>query len=249
MTRYSLLITLIFSFVGFSQINKVDQKGWKQGAWVKYYPESKVAIYQGQFKDNKPFGEFRYYFASGKVKIIIQHRDQNRSDAWFYFESESLMAEGQYLNFKKDSIWTNYNEQGLLISREVYKDDKLNGLKVTYYLEGQITEKEIVLTIENFKDSLLDGTYESFYMKGNRKEKGTYTKNMKNGEWLTFHTNGKIAVRSNYKNDLLHGWVFSYDVNGHENGKIYYFENDLYSGSELDKLFNYFEKKGIDPNN
>ena len=153
MMRYVLLIALFLPLLCFAQVNKVDQKGWKQGPWVKYYPDNKVPIYQGQFKNDKPYGEFRYYFSSGKLKAIIQHQN-NLSNALYYFENDQLMASGNYKEMKKDSVWTNYNSQGFIISRETYLLDKLNGIRVTYYLEGQGEDKEKVLTIENYKDSM-----------------------------------------------------------------------------------------------
>jgi hypothetical protein len=71
-------------------------------------------------------GEFKYYFESGKIKSIVQHETRERSYAWFYFENEQLMSEGQYVNQKKDSVWRNFNEQGFLVSIETFKNNRLN---------------------------------------------------------------------------------------------------------------------------
>ena len=249
MKRYLIFLFLI-PFFCFAQTNTIDKKGWKQGAWAKYYPDNKTAIYTGQFKDNKPFGEFRYYFPSGKLKAIIQHQDKNTlSYARFYFENEQLMSEGRYKDMKRDSLWTNHNSQGFIISREMYTLDKLSGLRVTYYLEGQGEDKEKVLTIENYKDSLLNGSYEAYFMKGNCKEKGGYLKGKKEGEWLTFHTNNVVISRCNYRNGLVHGWTYGYDIKGKLLGKSLYDKGVELKGDELEKYLKYCEKNGIDPNN
>ena len=249
MKRYLIFLFLI-PFFCFAQTNTIDKKGWKQGAWAKYYPDNKTAIYTGQFKDNKPFGEFRYYFPSGKLKAIIQHQDKNTlSYARFYFENEQLMSEGRYKEMKRDSLWTNHNSQGFIISREMYTLDKLSGLRVTYYLEGQGEDKEKVLTIENYKDSLLNGSYEAYFMKGNCKEKGGYLKGKKEGEWLTFHTNNVVISRCNYRNGLVHGWTYGYDIKGKLLGKSLYDKGVELKGDELEKYLKYCEKNGIDPNN
>jgi antitoxin component YwqK of YwqJK toxin-antitoxin module len=249
MKRYLIFLFLI-PFFCFAQTNTIDKKGWKQGAWAKYYPDNKTAIYTGQFKDNKPFGEFRYYFSSGKLKAIIQHQDKNTlSYARFYFENEQLMSEGRYKEMKRDSLWTNHNSQGFIISREMYTLDKLSGLRVTYYLEGQGEDKEKVLTIENYKDSLLNGSFEAYFMKGNCKEKGGYLKGKKEGEWLTFHTNNVVISRCNYRNGLVHGWTYGYDIKGKLLGKSLYNKGVELKGDELEKYLKYCEKNGIDPNN
>jgi antitoxin component YwqK of YwqJK toxin-antitoxin module len=245
-----LIILIIFPFFCFSQTNTIDKKGLKQGAWAKYYPDNKTPIYTGQFKDNMPIGEFRYFFSSGKVKAIIQHQSKNNlSYAWLYFENEQLMAEGRYKYMKKDSLWINYNSQGYVLSREEFKADKLNGLRVTYYLEGQGEGEEKMLTIENYKDSLLEGSYESFYSKGLVKEKGNYIKNKKEGEWQTFHPNGVMESRMTFKNNLAHGWAYGFDPKGKLYGKKMHRNGVLLEGEELDNYLKKCEKNGIDPNN
>jgi antitoxin component YwqK of YwqJK toxin-antitoxin module len=249
MKRY-LIILIIFPFFCFSQTNTIDKKGLKQGAWAKYYPDNKTPIYTGQFKDNMPIGEFRYFFPSGKVKAIIQHQAKNNlSYAWLYFENEQLMAEGRYKYMKKDSLWINYNSQGYVLSREEFKADKLNGLRVSYYLEGQGEDEEKMLTIENYKDSLLEGSYESFYSKGLVKEKGNYVKNKKEGEWQTFHPNGVMESRMTFKNNLAHGWAYGFDPKGKLYGKKMHRNGVLLEGEELDNYLKNCEKNGIDPNN
>ncbi len=245
-----LIILIIFPFFCFSQTNTIDKKGFKQGAWAKYYPDNKTPIYTGQFIDNKPIGEFRYFFPSGKEKAIIQHQAKNNlSYAWLYFENEQLMAEGRYKYMKKDSLWINYNSQGYVLSREEFQADKLNGLRVTYYLEGQGEDEEKMLTIENYKDSLLEGSYESFYSKGLVKEKGNYVKNKKEGEWQTFHPNGVMESRMTFKNNLAHGWAYGFDPKGKLYGKKMHRNGVLLQGEELDNYLKNCEKNGIDPNN
>ena len=245
-----LIILIIFPFFCFSQTNTIDKKGLKQGAWAKYYPDNKTPIYTGQFKDNMPIGEFRYFFSSGKVKAIIQHQAKNNlSYAWLYYENEQLMAEGRYKYMKKDSLWINYNSQGYVLSREEFQADKLNGLRVTYYLEGQGEGEEKMLTIENYKDSLLEGSYESFYSKGLVKEKGNYVKNKKEGEWQTFHPNGVMESRMTFKNNLAHGWAYGFDPKGKLYGKKMHRNGVLLEGEELDNYLKNCEKNGIDPNN
>ena len=249
MKRY-LIILLIFPFFCFCQTNTIDKKGLKQGAWAKYYTDNKTPIYTGQFLDNKPIGEFRYFFPSGKVKAIIQHQAKNSlSYARLYFENEQLMAEGRYKEMKKDSLWINYNSQGFIISREIYALDKLNGLRVTYYLEGQGEDEEKMLTIENYKDSLLDGSFESFFMKGNIEKQGNYIKGNKEGTWLIYNPDGQLASKANYKNDVLHGWSYAYNSKGVELKKLMFKNGTALLGDELEKYLSFCEKNGIDPNN
>ena len=58
-----MMLMVISPFIN-AQINKVDEKGKKQGVWEKTYPRSKVLHYKGQFKDDKPVGTFQYFYSS-----------------------------------------------------------------------------------------------------------------------------------------------------------------------------------------
>ena len=76
-----------------------------------------------------------------------------------------------------------------------------------------------------------------------------YLKGKKEGEWLTFNSNNVLISRSNYKNDLLQGWTYGYDIKGKLLGKLFYNKGIVLKGDELDEYFKYCEKNGIDPNN
>ena len=60
MREFCFLVFCI-PFFAFSQsINNVDAKGYKQGIWTKTHDNGSVR-YQGQFRDNIPYGIFNYY--------------------------------------------------------------------------------------------------------------------------------------------------------------------------------------------
>ena len=97
---------VVFSMsICFGQINQVDAKGKKQGPWEKTYPDSKVYMYKGQFKNDRPVDKFVYFYPSSKVKAVINHDvTTGRSEAYYYHENQALMSFGIYRNLKKDSI-------------------------------------------------------------------------------------------------------------------------------------------------
>ena len=70
-----LIVWLFFVQASIAQVNQVDAKGLKQGPWQKNYPGTKVNMYEGNFKDDKPVGRFIYRYESGKLKAVI---DNNR---------------------------------------------------------------------------------------------------------------------------------------------------------------------------
>lgn len=249
--KYCLfLILFIYQQKITAQINQTDLKGRKQGIWEKKYPNSNFFQYKGQFKDNIPIGTFTYYYPEGQVKAVIDHfKDGHRSLVQFFFENKVIMCDGFYYDQKKDSTWVNYNLDGLVLSVENYKNDKLNGKKIMYYLEGQIeTEKLNPLSITYYEDGIINGEYKEYFSTGKLKRVGLYIDGEQQGEWKEYYPNGSISSSSKYKNGLLHGWSYSYNKQGEEIGKEMYQFGELLSDKQLSKYLKTCEEKGIDPN-
>jgi antitoxin component YwqK of YwqJK toxin-antitoxin module len=233
-----------------AQLNQQDSKGRKQGAWQKTYPKSDILQYKGQFRDDKPVGTFTYYYPAGQLKAIIEHHpDGMHSRAYFYFENKMLMTEGFYFNQKKDSTWVNYNAEGLVLGLESFKNDKLNGKKVIYYLEGQIeTEKLNPLSFATYENDTLNGEYKEFFSTGKLKLMGKYKSGKRIGEWKEYYPNGSLYKVFRYKNDLIHGWSTTYNKDGEENGKFLYQYGEKLSSKDLEAFLKLCDKKGLDPN-
>jgi antitoxin component YwqK of YwqJK toxin-antitoxin module len=233
-----------------AQVNQTDSKGRKQGTWQKYYPKSDVLQYKGQFRDDKPFGVFTYYYPSQQLKATIEHHsDGHHARAFFYFENKMLMTEGFYLDQKKDSTWVNYNKEGLVIGVESFKNDKLNGKKVIYYLEGQIeTEKLNPLSVTMYENDILNGEFKEFFSTGKLKYYGKYVNGKLSGEWREYYPNGVLNKISRYKDDRLHGWSTTFTKDGEENGKFMYQYGEKIEGKDLEDYLKFCQKKGIDPN-
>jgi antitoxin component YwqK of YwqJK toxin-antitoxin module len=245
-----LILVLFFVQVSFAQVNQVDAKGLKQGPWHKNYPGTNVHMYEGNFKDDKPVGTFIYKYQSGKVKAVIDNKpNSNLSAVKLYFENEALMADGFYRNQKKDSVWMNYSERGELVSAESYKNDKLNGKKVNYYLNDQLEAGSLnVLSVTFFVDDIREGAFKEFYPNGKMKISGTYVKGLRTGEWVEYYNTGQTMSRVRYKADYLHGWSYYYDKNGTQLSKNLWRKGEKIEGKELETYLKWCQDKNIDPN-
>ena len=250
--KYFILNILVFLFCipFFAQVNQTDSKGLKQGIWQKNYPKSDALQYKGQFRDDKPIGTFEYYYPGGQIKAIIEHhQDGHHARVSYFFENKLLMSEWFYLDQKKDSTWVNYNDEGLVLGVESFKNNLLNGKKVIYYLEGQIeTERLNPLSVSSYKNDTLHGEYREYFSTGKLKQIGMYKNGKIEGEWKEYYPNGAIYKISKFKDDRMHGWSFSYNNDGEENGKFLYRNGEKLVGKELDIYLKYCDKNGIDPN-
>lgn len=247
MMKGCLFCFLWLTAIGFSQ-NKTDAQGRKQGQWVKYQADGKGILYTGQFKNDIPYGEFRYYYPSGKVRTIVLHESKWSSYSWFYNESEILIMEGKFVNQKRDSIWKEYNSQGLLLTESTYKDNWLHGIRKEYFLEEQELKGILICRkLEQYRDSLLHGPFIEYYSSGKERIKGVYQFGLKEGWWINYYPNGMCEYKVKYRKDSRYGYAFGYDDKGNQLSKSYFLDNRKLSPKEYNFYVKECKNKGIDP--
>lgn len=233
----------------FAQVNQVDSKGRKQGKWEKVYPGTRIYVYRGEFKDDKPIGTFVYFYKSGKSKAVIEHSNTSRSFGYFYHETGGVMSYGRYTNLKKDSIWDTWDKIGRLSSRAEYENDSLHGMKVVYYLPSEQGDKsQRPMTIYNYNNGALHGEFKEYFDTGKLKNTGSYENNKKVGVWESYHVDGGKMTSQRYKGGVRHGWCIGYDKTGKEEGKKYFYYGRLLEGKELKKKMSELKRLGINPN-
>ena len=98
---------LVFLFSVFSasvfalpaDTNKTDANGKKQGHWIKRDEKGKV-IYEGNFVNDKPIGEFKYYWDNSNLKAHSFYSDNGKvcRAKMFFYDGATLMAEGKYID-------------------------------------------------------------------------------------------------------------------------------------------------------
>ena len=233
MLRLLLLFGVLISSIGsFSQhtINQTDAQGRKQGAWRKDDKDG-YRVYNGQFSDGIPIGKFTYLYPNSKVRTISIFSDNGsvtRTTSWF--KNGNLMAKGNYINQRRDSLWQFFSEfDGALVSEEFYKDGKKEGLeKVFYPGEG---EAEVI----TWKDDLRDGPWKQFYDDGTAKLIGGYINNEREGPIKTYFLTGNVHATGYYKNghqDSL--WIY-YNDTGKVTLKEYFEKGILLKREEFEE--------------
>jgi len=231
--------------------NVTDANGRKQGAWAKVYPGTKVYQYKGQFKDDKPVGTFTYYYQSSKLKAIVKHIEgTNRSEAIYYHENGLVMSKGIYKDLKKDSIWMNFGPSGRLSNKETYKNDLLEGKKIVFYVPEDIEDKsQRVMSVSYYKEGKMDGEYVEYFEAGSPKVKGAYVMDRKSGLWVTYDVGGFKMTEETYRNGLKHGWCMAFDESGKVVGKQYYLDGRHIQGKELETRINQIKYNSSKPKN
>ncbi|WP_321287984.1 hypothetical protein [uncultured Sunxiuqinia sp.] len=217
-----MLLVLVFLKTGYAQdtINETDKKGQKQGFWVKQLPNG-TKIYEGNFKNDKPVGEFKRYHTSGFLKAQLFYPEKSDTvKAELYDLKGKLMAEGQYIGQLKTGHWK-FFQKDQLVSEEEYLNNLKHGISKTYYPTGELFEQT------SFKYDLKDGIYRAYFKNGkpymecmmkNAKREGTckvyyqngaleldafYTMGLRDKEWNYYHPNGDFSHSLIYDMGIL----------------------------------------------
>ncbi len=227
------LFILLFSFTFL--VNKgqtTDVNGKKQGYWKMKDEKSNKLIYEGEFKDDKPVGKFKYYYPHDSVQAIMNFKENGKvAYAKLFHLTGKRMAEGKYINEIKDSVWLFYDEAGVLISKDKYVMGKKEGTCYVYLPDGAMAEER------NFKLGVEDGIFKT-YLDGKKiKGQGNYVNGNLDGRVVYYFPNGIEVAAGYYKNGKKIGvWVYK-DEKGKIKEKELYKDGHQVSKKEADEFF------------
>jgi antitoxin component YwqK of YwqJK toxin-antitoxin module len=185
--------------------NVTDQQGLKQGKWVKNYNYGSIR-YEGSFIDDKPTGEFKYYYKDGSLQAITMYSFSGDSAATkSFYKNGKVMAEGVYFKQQKEGKWLYYSDvDEALISEENYKNGKLHGKVITFYPEsGKPAE------ILEYRQGKREGPLRKFFPEGSTMTEGTFVNDSLDGKFTLYWPDGRIQVSGAYQHGMQSGdWTY-----------------------------------------
>jgi antitoxin component YwqK of YwqJK toxin-antitoxin module len=202
--------------------NATDSQGRKQGPWRKVDENGKLK-YEGQFKDNIPYGTFKHYHSNGKQKAISIYYNNGTCTHSVLFSFDGIKeAEGKYLNQQKDSVWLYYDVTGeKVLMKESYANNLKDGEFAEYTKEGKLLEvihytagKKNGLwkifyddskpkIVAKYLNGELDSAYTAYFSDGSKKIEGSYKKSGREGNWFYYNATGSINKQEMYINGKL----------------------------------------------
>lgn len=211
-------LLVVVPMLGVAQKNETDDQGRKQGMWEVFYDDTRIVAYRGEFKDDRPVGEFIRYYSNGNVKTVSDcEYDKFVCRTTFYDQNQNRLAKGKYTNQRKDSTWVYFDKHGNIQLKENYKNGQLEGVQEKYYRDGSVAERKTfkdslahgewrqyhpegkIRAVGAFKDGNLDGEVKYYYEDGKIKSEGQYKNAVKDGRWMHFLPNGKIHYQEVYR--------------------------------------------------
>lgn len=175
------------------EFNRTDSQQRRQGKWVDYYANGQLR-YEGQFKNGKCQGEFKYYDEQGHLKATNTYdRSGDKALNKTYAPNGTMIATGYYVNQKKDGEWRYFShDNGVLILVEENRNGKVHGNSKVYYETGTLMMER------QFVDDRMEGHAKIYYPSGALKEEGNYHNGEKTGIWKAYNEDGDEISSENF---------------------------------------------------
>ena len=199
----------------FSQdYNQTDAKGRRQGKWCDFYPNGQIR-YEGQFKNGKCTGVFRYYDEQGNLKATNKFdKSGEKAQNQTFAPNGKVIAMGTYINQKKEGEWRYFDKTtGKLVLVEDNKNGKVHGWSHVYnpdtervaeesqYVDGvregvcrQYFDSGYLMMECQFHNNQMNGPAKTYFPNTALKEEGNYVNGQKSGQWKIYNEDGDLIV-------------------------------------------------------
>jgi antitoxin component YwqK of YwqJK toxin-antitoxin module len=229
------------------------------------YPNGKLSS-EGQMRNGKPDGYWKTYFPSGIMKSEGNRVNFLLDSVWvFYNETGDTIEKVNYVLGKRNGYTISYFagnsidpiHRGKISSRELYVNDKKEGMAYTYYPSEQVKEsvpyinnkrngisyefdeKGVTVTVLNYKNG---------YLIERERINRLDAKGVKQGIWRTYDSNQKMLSEANYVDGLLNGPVKEFDDKGNIKSLLQYNKGALVekedTGAMEIEIRNKYDEKG-----
>jgi len=202
-----------------------------------FYYENGLKSSEGTMRDGKADGYWKNYYKNGFLKIEGNRKNFVLDSIWkFYSENGSITKAVHYLEGKKNGYTLNYDTNQRISGKEFFINDIKQGnsfwfypsgktKQITPYVKGkpdgyayEFSEDSIIISIIKYQSGILANIERI-----NRKD----TQGKKQGVFKSFYENGVLKDEKVYKDDLVDGYVKTFDKKGNllvtekfNNGKL-----------------------------
>lgn len=220
--------------------NATDAQGRKQGDWSKNWPNGQVR-YKGQFKDDKPMGEFTHWSEDGLITSKqVFAADGKNSKAQHFHANGKVMAAGNYVGQAKDSLWNYFDEAGLLRKVERYRAGALHGDEVSYFPDGKEAERA------GYQSNRKHGAWRQWYSDGTVRAEGNYLNGEPDGRMTWYYPSGKKEIEGSTVNGSKDGTWFYWNEDGSVQLQMVFAKGEMVKAKKENGVFkDYYEDEQL----
>jgi antitoxin component YwqK of YwqJK toxin-antitoxin module len=223
-----LMLFLPLLAMGQEKTNLTDSNGHKQGLWKRNYPNGRL-MYEGNFRNDKPVGEWRRFHENGFIRARLQHSETDTVVAVLYDEMGKRVAQGIYLGEKKEGLWR-YFSADKQISEEHFREGLKSGVSRIFYPDGATLEES------EWRGGVKNGRYRAFYASGTPFLECMYENDQRHGFCISYFPSGAMEVDAFYRQDLPDGTWKYYSEQGEPRYTLIYNQGVLANPEVLYEL-------------
>lgn len=227
MCRFTIFLGFLFlqfqPFTIAQQLNQLDQNNKRHGAWQKKYEGSNQLRYEGTFDHGKEVSTFKFYDRAGghPTAIKVYTPDTDLLDVTFYTRKGKKVSEGKMKARNREGEWVTYHQDGIVIMvRENYINNKLEGKRTVYYIDAVIAQEE------NYKNNKKEGAALDYTKDGKVLKEFMYQNDVLEGPSKLYNGLGILEVEGFYKNNRKHG-MWKYYKDGKVDKEIKFPQNKI----------------------
>jgi antitoxin component YwqK of YwqJK toxin-antitoxin module len=206
------------------------------GEVLLLYPDGSKRVEYIQ-KNDQVQGAIIFYYPCGAISEKREHRDGKRwGKGQLFFENGNVKADFEYVDDKLLS-WIDYDIYGKIMSKTLYKDGLLEGVKEVYWPNGKLRRRETYAADKAIGDT------EGFHDNGKPEYKGKFADNMPVGEWKYYDRAGELYERRWFTDgEDDKEWIQYYE--GRVNAKFAYNKGKLIQAQFFDSSGKELAKSG-----
>ena len=188
-------------------LNRYDSQGRKNGYWKAFYDNFELK-WEQYYKHGLRDGYYKEYDEKGNLKKItkyvndveqiVESETQPLQMQHEYYPNGRVKREASFRGGKREGTWREFDENGNVISSQIYQN-------------GRLVQSGVMDT-----DGTRRGEWVELYPDSTLRAKGLFINGKRSGEWKFYYPGEVLEQVGNYKNGLFDGtWTWYYP-----NGKI-----------------------------
>jgi antitoxin component YwqK of YwqJK toxin-antitoxin module len=169
------------------------------GPYVEYRTGGEKKHSEGNFKDDKRDGVWKYYHPNGQVAKEVNYVDGKLDGQWTQFnEDGSKEVDVSYKSGARDGMWTFYSKpekdkKQTIVMTQNFSKGILSGQMIQYYPNGQKAYESTL------KAGHLEGMETRWYPKGAKRSETNYRKGVPDGTVTIWDESGKVVLQREYR--------------------------------------------------
>ncbi len=117
----------------------LKHKGDGINAYAEVMNEDGIKMAEGNYKNQRKDGEWKYYNTRGDLSIKESWKDGKREGTTYkYYPSGNVLEQFEFKNDVKDGVWKQFYSDRVIKAEGTYVNGKLNGVAKFYHANGKV---------------------------------------------------------------------------------------------------------------